>query len=181
MAALEFVAVFLLQSITHYGWPAALDDAISNTFMSTSLSGKLSLLSRALNAYKPDVPCIHVLLNEEQLSTIVNQLKKVSSSKSDFKSQYNAREILLITKAVTRIPANCSGLIEEGIEEVLGHLTEKNDEEVNKIVANITWQIAAASSESTDMNVFGREVDTKSEVGEFNCMPWTYLRQNDDA
>ena len=103
----------------------------------------------------------------------------MSNLRLDFKSeclQYSAREILLITKAVTRIPANCSGLIEERIEEVLGHLTEKNDEEVNKIVANITRQIAAASSESADMNESGREVDTKSEVGKFNCMPWIYLR-----
>ena len=147
---MELIAATLLQSITHYGWQTGLNDAISNIFTSTySLSGKLSLLSKALYAYKPGIPGIEGLLNEEEISVLVKQLKDISLSMPKIDLHYSAREILLITQGVTRIPANCSGLIEKGIEEVLQCLMDKNNEKANKIIASISWQIA---TETTEVN-----------------------------
>ena len=167
---MELITATVLHSITHYGWLSALNSTIS--FLSNEikyLSVKLSLLSKALYAYKPGVSGIEVLLSQEQVSIILKQLGNVSSSTLQFESldnsQFSAREILLITKAVTRIPANSSGLMEEGIEKVLGCLMERNDTKVNTIVASISWQIAATLSESADMNETEFKVETVTAEG----------------
>lgn len=155
MAMLEVVASVLLQSVTHYGWHDAIGHLISKTFTMECASEKLLLLSKGLCAYKPHVSGIEILLNEQQLSFIVKQLRKVCSSGQECESEYmqnSVGDILLLTKAVTKIPANCNGLVEEGVEEVLGYLMEQSDGKMNSIVASITWQIATAVSACADMN-----------------------------
>ena len=124
--------------------------------MSTgSWSGKLSLMSKALCAYKPDISGIEGVLMEDELSLIVKHLRDISESSSKPKddSYYSAREILLITKGVTRIPANCTGLAEKGIEEVLLYLMDKNDEKIETIVERILWQIATSGSTEVDLAI----------------------------
>ena len=107
-------------------------------------------MSKALCAYKPDISGIEGVLMEDELCVIVKHLRDISesSSKSEDHSYYSAREILLITKGITRIPANCTGLVEKGIEEVLICLMDKNDEKIRKIVGSISWQIATVTAYS---------------------------------
>ena len=150
LGALELIATILLQSVTHYGWHTALNN---NLFTSTSSwSGKLSLVSKALCAYKPDISGIEGVLMEDELCVIVKHLRDISESsfKPKDDSYYSAREILLITKGVTRIPANCTGLAEKGIKEVLLCLMDKNDEKIKEIVGSISWQIATSESTGVD-------------------------------
>lgn len=153
MSALELVTSSLLHSVSHYGWHAPLNGVINNLCMS-AYSGKLALLNKALYAYKPDIPGIEGLLNEEELSMIVRCLKDISSSLPEMELCFmiNAREILLITRGVTRIPANCSGLTEKGIEELLQCLMDKNDEKISTAAAIIMWQIATADDESAEVD-----------------------------
>ena len=172
MGAFELIAVSLLHSVAHCGWHPSLNEAISNTFMSTcSWSEKLSLLSKALNAYKPDMSGMEAILSGGQLFDLVKKLKDVSLSVPETNHlQHSAREILLITQGVTRVPANCSGLMEEGIEDALQCLMDKNDEQMNGIVAGISWQIATASQcEIADnMNHARTEMDfAVTAVGEY--------------
>ena len=167
---MELLSVLLLHSVAHYGWSTEIQGAVYyTTFTSKNLSEKLSLLSKALHAYKPDVSYIEILLDDKEVSTIIKQLKMTCSSGSESKSEdleYSTREILLVTKAATRIPANCSILIEEGIEEILGHQMEKNDEHSNNIIGSITWQIATSLSGSADMNESERDAcSLRSDTG----------------
>ena len=92
---------------------------------------------------------------EDELSLIVKHLRDISESSSKPKddSYYSAREILLITKGITRIPANCTGLAEKGIKEVLLYLMDKNDEKIRKIVGRISWQIATSGSTEVDLAI----------------------------
>ena len=155
MAMLEVMASVLLRSVTHYGWHDAVGHLISKTFTMKCPSEKFLFLSKALCAYKPHVAGIEILLSEQQLSFIVKQLKKVCSPDQGRESEYTEHsvvDILLLTKAVTKIPANCNGLVEEGVEEVLGYLMERSDGKMNSIVASIAWQIATAVSASANMN-----------------------------
>ena len=100
---------------------------------------KLSLITKALFAYKPGTPGPELLLNQNQLSLIVKQLSYISS---DLRTgQYSPKEILIITKSVTRVGANCSGLVDEGIEEVLCCLLETSDETTKIYLADISNQI----------------------------------------
>ena len=41
---------------------------------------KLSIVSKALLAFMPDISCVEVLLNREQLSLLVNQLSIVGTN-----------------------------------------------------------------------------------------------------
>lgn len=171
MAALELILTTLLHSVTQYGWVATIGNTITETFVSDVFSWqaerhyletlisdelrwqseKLSITAKALYAYKPGTPGAEVLLDKNQLMLIVKQLSTIASSSELGNKEYSAREVLTITKAVIRVPANCSGLVEEGIEEVLDALMEQGDELTNAYIATITWQIAAALSGSVDV------------------------------
>lgn len=173
MAMLEIVTGVLLQSVTHHGWHDAVGQLISESFQIKCPSEKLLLLNKALCAYKPEVSGMEILLSEQQLSFIVKQLRKFCSPGKGRESeytQYSMGEILLLTKAVTKIPANCNGLVEEGVEEVLGYLMEKSDGKMDSIVVSITWQIATGVSASADMNEATKDeenLSTATTVGKF--------------
>ena len=128
----------------HYGWFTLPSVMMSNTCTSSNQSGKFPLLSKAINACRPDVPYFEVLLDDIQLSTIIEHLKVICSFKSEVHVKdllYSAREILLITKAVTRIPANSSALTEYGLEELLDCLMKSSDANTKKMIASILSEI----------------------------------------
>lgn len=143
--ALELVSVILLQTIIHYGWFTVPSVIMCNTFSSRHQSGKFPLLSIAMNACRPEVPYFEVLLDDIQLSTIIEHLKMICSPESEIHVKglqlYSAREILLITKAVTRIPANSSALTEYGLEELLDRLMKSSDENTKIMVASILSEL----------------------------------------
>ena len=151
MGALELIVATILQSASDYGWHTKLNDVIFLPINSWSV--KLSLLSKALISYKPDISGSEGLLNEEEITAIAEHLKNISLLTPKYDPCYSVREILLITEGVTRIPANCSGLIEKQIMETIQCLME--DEKTNKIIAKISQQIATAYSGNA-----GSEVDS---------------------
>jgi len=146
--ALELVMTTVLHSVSYYGWHAT----IGNTDIETLLLGevhsqseKLSITSKALLAYLPSTSGVEVLLDRDQLCLIVRQLSIASATSESTAQEYSVREILTIIKAVIRVSDNCTGLLEQGLEETLDALMEQADETANAVAAEITWRIAAAS------------------------------------
>ena len=146
--ALELVMTTVLHSVSYYGWHAT----IGNTDIETLLLGavhsqseKLSITSKALLAYLPGTSGVEALLDRDQLCLIVKQLSIAAATSESTTKEYSVREILTITKAVIRVSDNCTGLLEQGLEETLGTLTEEVDETANAVAAEIIWRIAAAS------------------------------------
>ena len=106
-------------------------------------------------------------LSREQLSLIVKQLSTATTStKSTSSTEYSVQELLLIIKAITRVQDNCTGLLEEGVEEVLEGLIEQDDEIANAIAAEITCWIANAGTEAVNMEKEVREGFSGSNFGE---------------
>ena len=132
----------VLHCVSNYGWDAAVGDIDLETLLMTTVHSrmeKLSIISKALLVFMPGMSGVEVLLNREQLSLIVKQLSTGSSASSD----YSIQELLAIMKAITRVQDNCTGLLEEGVEEVLGALMEEDDETTNAIATEITCRIAS--------------------------------------
>jgi len=135
----------VLHCVSHYGWHAAVGDIDLEPLLMTTVHShleKLSIISKALLAFMPGSPGVEVLLNREQLSHIVKQLSTVFTTTSSASNESSIHELLLIIKAVTRVHSNCTGLLEERVEEVLESLMEQDDEIANTIAAEITCSIA---------------------------------------
>ena len=139
----------VLHCASHYGWYAAIGDEDLKPLLMTMVHSqleKLSIISKALLALMPSTVGVEVLLNKEQLSLIVKQLSTVGTSTMSCtkttSSEYSVRELSLIIKATTRVDDNRIGLLEEGVEEVLGSLIEQEDEIANAIAADVTTAIA---------------------------------------
>ena len=136
----------VLHCVSNYGWHATVGDVDLETILMTTVHShmeKLSIVSKALLALMPGTLCVEVLLNREQLSLIVKQFSTVFASTKCTSNEYSLRELLAIIKAITRVQDNCTGLLEEGMEEVLGALMEQDDETTNAIAAEITCRIAS--------------------------------------
>ena len=160
----------VLNCVSHYGWHAAVGDIDLEPLLMNMVHShieKLSIISKALLAFMPGSPGVEVLLNREQLSLIVKQLSTVTITTSSTSNEYSAQELSLITKAITRVQDNCTGLLQEGVEEVLGALMEQNDEVANAIGAEITTGIATSGTGGV---YFQKEVmergSSESDVGE---------------
>ena len=160
----------VLHCVSHYGWHAAIGDIDLEPLLMTTVhshSEKLSITSKALLAFMPGTLGVEVTLSREQLSLIVKQLSTATTSTNSTSSnEYSVRELLLIIKAITRVQDNCTGLLEEGVEEVLGALMEEDDEIANAIAAEITCWIANASTEAVNMEEEVREGFGESNFGE---------------
>ena len=160
----------VLHCVSHYGWHAAIGDIDLEPLLMTTVhshSEKLSITSKALLAFMPGTLGVEVTLSREQLSLIVKQLSTATiSTNSTSSNEYSVRELLLIIKAITRVQDNCTGLLEEGVEEVLGALMEQDDEVANAIAAEITCWIANASTEAVNMEEEVREGFGESNFGE---------------
>ena len=136
----------VLHCVSNYGWPAAVGDIELEPLLMTTIRshmGKLSIIAKALLAFIPGTSCAEVLLNKEQLSVIVKELSAVFATASSTSSEYSVQELLAIIKAITRVQDNCTGLLEEGVEEVLGALMEQDDETADAIAAEITCRVAS--------------------------------------
>ena len=160
----------VLHCVSHYGWDAAVGDIDLETLLMTTVhsqSEKLSITSKALLTFMPGTLGVEVLLSREQLSLIVKQLSTATTSTNSTSSnEYSVQELLLIIKAITRVQDNCTGLLEEGVEEALGALMEQDDEIANAIAAEITCWIANASTEAVNMEEEVREGFSESNFGE---------------
>ena len=135
----------VLQCVSQYGWYAAIGDFDLNHLLMTlfySRMEKLSIISKALLAFMPSTLGVEVLLDKEQLSHIVKQLS-ITIAMPSTSNEYSIRELMVVVKAITRIRDNCTGLLEEGVEEVLKCLMEQDDEIANAIAAEITCRIAS--------------------------------------
>ena len=157
--AMVLVLTAVLQCVSHYGWHTAVGDIDLETLLMTTVHShkeKLSIISKALLAFMPGTSCVEVLLNREQLSLIVKQLSTVITTMPSTSSEYRVVELLLIIKAIIRVQDNCTGLLDEGVEEVLGALMELDDEVVNAIAGEVTWRIVSG------------DVDIREEVIESN-------------
>ena len=145
----------VLHCVSQYGWHAAIGGIDLESLLMTTVHShmeKLSIISKALLGFMPGTFGVEVLLNREQLSLIVKQLSTVGTSAESTSSlEYSVRELSLITKAITRVQDNCTGLLEEGVEEVLGVLMELDDEAVNAIAAELSCGIATAGSGGVSM------------------------------
>lgn len=169
--ALELIVTTVLYSVVHFGWAATIDNSIVETFLSQLLmcnlqqelntqdwkSDKLYLTTKAVYAYKPGVPCIEALLDVDSPSLLVQLLSRIADLRS---SVYSVRDIVTIVKAVTRVPANCSCLIDEGIMEVLCTLLESTDKETETHIESITNQITTVLSGS------GEDILPKADVAD---------------
>jgi len=147
-AALELVMTTVLHSVSFYGWHATIGDINIGTLLLVAVhsqSEKLSITSKALLAYMPGTSGVEVLLDRDQLCLIVRQLSIAGTTSESTNKEYSAVEILTITKAVTRVSENCTGLLEQGLKETLDVLMEQGDKTVNAVAVEITWRIAAAS------------------------------------
>ena len=122
----------VLHCVSLNGWHAAVGDIDLELLLMTTVHSnleKLAIISKALLAFMPGTLGAEVLLNREQLSLIVKQLPTVATStKCTSNVEYSVRELSLIIKAITRVEDNCTGLLQEGVEEVLGALMEQDDE-----------------------------------------------------
>ena len=145
----------VLHCVSQYGWHAAIGDIDLEPLLMTTVHShmeKLSIISKALLGFMPGTFGVEVLLNREQLSLIVKQLSTVGTSAGSTSSvEYSIRELSLITKTITRVQDNCTGLLEEGVEEVLGVLMEQDDEVLNAIAAELSCGIATAGSGGVSM------------------------------
>lgn len=145
VAAMVLTLTAVLQCVSHYGWCTATGDIDLKPFVMTIVHSpmeKLSIISKALLAFMPGSPGVEVLLDREQLSHIVKQLSTVFTTTSSTSNEYSIRELSLIIKAITRVGDNCTGLLEEGVEEVLGALMEQDNEIASAIAAEVTYRIA---------------------------------------
>ena len=145
----------VLHCVSHNGWHAAVGDIDLELLLMTTVHSnleKLAIISKALLAFMPGTLGAEVLLNREQLSLIVKQLPTVSTStKCTSNVEYSVQELSLIIKAITRVQDNCTGLLEEGVEEVLGVLMEQDDEVANAFAAEVSCGIATAGSGGVNM------------------------------
>ena len=145
----------VLHCVSHNGWHVAVDNVDLEPLLMTTVHSnleKLAIISKALLAFMPGTLGAEVLLNREQLSLIVKQLSTVgTSTKSTSSVEYSVRELLAIIKAITRVQDNCTGLLEEGVEEVLGALMEQDDEVANAFAAEVSCGIATAGSGGVNM------------------------------
>jgi len=82
----------------------------------------------------PDTSGVEVLLDRDQLCLIVRQLSIAGTASESTNKEYSAVEFLTITKAVTRVSENCTGLLEQGMEETLDALMEQGDKTVNQLL-----------------------------------------------
>ena len=148
--AIVLILTTVLHCVSHYGWHAAVGDVDLEPLLMTTVhshSEKLSITSKALLAFMPGTLGVEVPLSREELSLIVKQLSTVATStKSTYSMEYSVRELSLIIKAITRVQDNCTGLLQEGVEEVLGALMEQDDEVANAFAAEVSCGIAAAGS-----------------------------------
>ena len=155
----------VLHCVSHYGWHAAVGDIDLEPLLMTTVHShleKLSITSKALLAFMPGTLGVEVLLNREQLSLIVKQLSTATTStNSTCSNEYSVQELLLIIKAITRVQDNCTGLLEEGVEEVLGALMEQDDETTNAIATEITCRIASGGV-NTDEEAMERSSSERS-------------------
>ena len=152
---MTLILITVLHCVSHYGWHSAIGDMDLMPLLMTTVhfhSEKLSITSKALLAFMPGTPAVEVLLSREQLGLIVNQLSKVPTiTQSTSSMEYSVRELLLIIKAITRVKDNCTGLLEQGAEEVLEGLMECDDEIAGAIAAEITCLIANTGKEAVNM------------------------------
>ena len=165
-AALELVMTTVLHSVSYYGWHATIGDINIETVLLVAVhsrSEKLSITSKALLAYMPGTFGVEVLLDRDQLCLIVRQLSIAAATK-----EYSVREILTITKALTRVPYNRTGLLEQGLEETLDDLMEKDDETVNAVATQIAWTIAAASGDAGVEEELIESSSTESNLGKLS-------------
>ena len=155
----------VLHCVSHNGWHAAIGDIDLEPLLMTTVHSnleKLAIISKALLAFMPGTLGAEVLLNREQLSLIVKQLSTVATStKCPSNVEYSVRELSLIIKAITRVQDNCTGLLEEGVEEVLGALMEQDDETTNAIATEITCRIASGGV-TTDEEAMERSSSERS-------------------
>jgi len=154
-AALELVMTTVLHSVSYYGWQTTIGDINIKTLLLRmtrvhSRIDKLSIVTKALLAYKPNTSGIDVLLNREELCIVVQQLSTAGTIEPT-RNDFSAREILTVTMGITRVFANCTGLLEEGVEKALDALMEQDDESSSDVAAMITWRIAAAASGCMDV------------------------------
>ena len=153
--AMTLILITVLHCVSHYGWHSAIGDMDLMPLLMTTVhfrSEKLSMTSKALLAFMPGTPAVEVLLSREQLGLIVNLLSKVpTTAQSTSSMEYSAQELLLIIKAITRVKDNCTGLLEQGAEEVLEGLMEYNDEIAGAIAAEIICSIASTGTETVTM------------------------------
>ena len=148
--AIVLILTAVLQCVSHNGWHTAIGDIDLEPLLMTTVHSnleKLAIVSKALLAFMPGILGAEVLLNREQLNLIVKQLPTVATStKCTLNVEYSVRELSLIIKAITRVQDNCTGLLQEGVEEVLGALMEQDDEVANAFAAEVSCGIAAAGS-----------------------------------
>ena len=140
-----------------------------------SQSEELSITSKALLAYMPDTSSVEVLLDRDQLCLVVRQLSIAGTASESTNKEYSAIEILTITKAVTRVSENCTGLLEQGMEETLDALMEQGDKTVNAVAAEITWRIAAASGGADVEEELMKSCSPESTLGELLVLLSTVL------
>ena len=163
-AAMILILTTVLHCVSNYGWDAAVGDIDLETLLMTTVHShieKLSIISKALLVFMPGMSGVEVLLNREQLSLIVKQLSTFFATGLSASSDYSVRELLAIMKAITRVQDNCTGLIEEGVEKVLGALMEQGDETTNAIAAEITCRIASGGV-NTDEEAMERSSSERS-------------------
>ena len=154
----------VLHCVSNYGWDAAVGDIDLETLLMTTVHSrmeKLSIISKALLVFMPGMSGVEVLLNREQLSLIVKQLSTLFATGSSASNEYSVQELLAIMKAITRVQDNCTGLLEEGVEEVLGALMEQDDETTNAIATEITCRIASGGV-TTDEEAMERSSGERS-------------------
>ena len=163
-AAMILILTTVLHCVSNYGWDAAVGDIDLETLLMTTVHShieKLSIISKALLVFMPGMSGVEVLLKREQLSLIVKQLSTFFTTGLSASSDYSIRELLAIMKAITRVQDNCTGLLEEGVEKVLGALMEQGDETTNAIAAEITCRIASGGV-NTDEEAMERSSSERS-------------------
>ena len=175
-AALELVMTTVLHSVSYYGWQATIGDVKIETLLLVAVhshSEKLYITSKALLAYMPGTSGVEVLLDSDQLCLIVRQLSIAPATSESTTKEYSVREILTIIKAVTRVSDNCTGLLEQGLEETLDALMEQADETANAVAAEITWRIAAASGGPDVEEELIESCSPESIVGELSTISYS--------
>ena len=170
--AAVLILTAVVHCVSHYGWDTAVGDIDLEPFLMTMVHypmEKLSIISKALLAFIPDISCVEVILSREQLSLLVNQLSIVGTNTRCTSSvMYSIHELLLIIKAITRVQDNSTGLLEEGVEKVLVTLMEQDDEIASAVAAEITCRIATV--DTSGINMGEEEMERSScdgNVGEF--------------
>lgn len=152
--AIVLILTTVLHCVSHYGWHVTVGDIDLETLLMTTVHShieKLSIISKALLVFMPGMSGVEVLLNREQLSHIAKQLSTVGTTTSSTSDEYSVQELFLIIKAIARVQDNCAGLLEEGVEEVLGALMERDDEVANAFAAEVSCGIATAGSGGVNM------------------------------